>query len=208
MGSPPFPPVSPGPPQFTAPPASRPYPTPPSAGPYLGYGVTAPPIVSMPSASAPPPQRPGVVATASTLAITASLQWVCVLAFAWLVAVAAVGNLGVEGPEGAVYHLFNRLQERMLDGLAWPLFGFPLASFVTGFLVLAQRPWTRVAHTVVGVAALAWSAWWLHANLVWWLVPATYILLACLILWTPAATRWYRWGRHAPGAGGWPGPGR
>ena len=31
----------------------------------------------------------------------------------------------------------------MVDGLAWPLYGFPLLSFFLGFVVLAPRPWAR-----------------------------------------------------------------
>jgi len=142
--------------------------------------------------------RPAVVATASTLAVTASLQWLCGLGFVWLVVVAATANLRTSGLDGAVYHLFNGIHERLLDGLAWPLFGLPLISFVTGFLVLLQRPWARLLHTLVGAAALAWSAWWLRADLTWWLIPAAYITVACLVLWTPAATRWYRAGRGTP----------
>lgn len=137
---------------------------------------------------------------AATLAVTASLQWICGLSLAWLVARAATDNLGTRGVEGGVYHLFNRIHERMLDGLAVPLYLFPLASFITGFLVLAPRPWARVTHTVVGLTALGWSAWWLWGDLAWWLVPAAYVGVACLLVWTPAASGWYRQSRElSPG---------
>jgi hypothetical protein len=138
------------------------------------------------------------VTIAATLAITASLQWIAGLTLAWLVALAVTDSLPSGGPEGPVFHLFNRFQARMLDGLAIPLYLFPLASLVTGFLVVARRPWTRIAHTVVGFAALGWSAWWLSSNLIWWLVPAAYVLVACLMLWTPTVSRWYGWRSDRP----------
>ena len=140
-----------------------------------------------------PPQRPAVVGLAATLAATASLQWVCALSFCWLVATAGAAQLGTSGLDGGVYHLLNRFNYRMLDGLAWPLYLFPVASFVLSFLLLARRAWARLAYTATGAAALLWSAWWLRDDFVWWFIPAGYIALAVLVLWTADATRWYRW---------------
>lgn len=140
-----------------------------------------------------PPQRPAVIGLAATLAISASLQWICVLSFSWLVATAGARQLGTSGVEGGLYHLLNRFNYRMLDGLAWPLYLFPLASFVLGFLLLARRSWARLAFTLVGGAALAWSALWLRHDLVWWLAPAGYVAVAVLVLWTRPASRWYAW---------------
>jgi hypothetical protein len=97
------------------------------------------------------------------------------------------------GDTGAVFHILNRFNYRMLDGLAIPLYLFPLASFTTGFLILSRRRWTRTLHTTVGLAALAWAAWWLQDNLLWWFSAAWYVVVACLVLWTPGATAWYRW---------------
>jgi hypothetical protein len=142
--------------------------------------------------------RPAGITIAATLAVTGSLQWICGLSFAWLAAIAGADTLGQSGTEGAVFHVLHRFDLRMTDGLALPLYLFPLAAMLTGFLILSQRPWTRVAHTAVGVAALAWSAWWLQNHLLWWAVAALYILISCLLLWTPGATRWYQRRRNAP----------
>ncbi|WP_375424736.1 hypothetical protein [uncultured Friedmanniella sp.] len=142
-----------------------------------------------------PPQRPAVIGLAATLAVTASLQWICGLSLIWVTAAVGSSTFDQLGDNGAIFHILRRFEDRMLDGLALPLFLFPLASLVTGFLVLSQRPWTRLAHTVVGLAALAWAAWWLQDNLLWWFSAAWYVVLGCLVLWTPGATAWYRWRR-------------
>ena len=146
------------------------------------------------------PERPATITLATTLAVTASLQWLCGLSLLWLLASSGTRSLAQAGSEGVIFHLLNRFDDRMLDGLALPLYGFPLLSFVTGTLVPVQRPWTRLAHTAVGLAALAWSAWWLRDNLFWWVVAATYITLSCVFLWTPAATRWYTRAGTGPAA--------
>ena len=151
-----------------------------------------------------PPQRPAVIALGSTLAVMASLQWICGLSLFWVAATITVDAFAEVDDTGALFHSLSRFTYRMLDGLAVPLYLFPLASMVTGFLVLSRRRWTRVVHTAVGLVALAWSAWWLQDNLLWWVGPAWYVLVACLVLWTPAATAWYRW----PGAGARPQPPR
>jgi hypothetical protein len=141
------------------------------------------------------PQRPVGIGLATTLAVTASLQWICGFSLLWLAAVAGADALGRSGTEGAVFHLLHRFDVRMSDGLAVPLYLLPLAAMLTGFLILSQRPWTRIAHTAVGLVALGWSAWWLQDHLGWWAVGALYILIGCLVLWTPSASRWY--GRQA-----------
>ena len=137
------------------------------------------------------PQRPVGIGLATTLAVTASLQWICGLTVLWLVVVAGADTLSRSGTEGAVFHLLHRFDVRMSDGLAVPLYLLPLASTLTGFLILSQRPWTRIVHTAVGLVALGWSAWWLRDHLTWWAVGALYILIGCLVLWTPSASRWY-----------------
>src|SRR5215207_6945284 len=122
-----------------------------------------------------------------------SAQW----GLAWpprlrsLTAVAGADTLSRSGSEGAVFHMLHRFDLRMSDGLAVPLYLLPLASLLTGFLILSQRPWTRIAHTAVGLIAAGWSAWWLQHQLEWWAVGALYILLGCLVLWTPSGSRWY-----------------
>lgn len=128
---------------------------------------------------------------AATLAVTASVQLIGVVSFLWLVAVTAADNLELTGADGAIFHMFNRFSYRMIDGLAWPLYLFPLAASVAGFLLLIRKPWVRIAFSAVGAVALAWSAWWLHASLEWWAIPAGYVLFTCLITWTPAVSRWY-----------------
>ena len=130
---------------------------------------------------------------AATMAVTASLQWVCTLSFAWLVATVGVGDLGTSGVDGGIYHILNRFNDRLLDGLAWPLYLFPAVSFVLGFVLLARRQWARWAFTLCGALALGWSAWWLRSDLLWWLAPAVYIAVSLLIVWTAAANRWYGW---------------
>lgn len=175
----PAPPASYGGPQFQ-PPAPQVRPVQPSQP---QYGLAQPTMFM---------QRPAVVAMSATMAVTASLQWICVLSFSWLVATAGASNLALQGPEGALFHFLNEFHLGMLDGLVWPLYGLPLLSFFAGFAVLAPRPWTRWLLTGTGLVALGWSAWWLQANLIWWLVPAAYIVVACLILWTPGASHWYR----------------
>jgi len=153
----------------------------------------------LPPSGYPPPaagaQRPVGIGLATTLAVTASLQWICGLTLLWLVVVAGADTLSRSGTEGAVFHLLHRFDVRMSDGLAVPLYLLPLAAMLTGFLILSQRPWTRIAHTAVGLVALGWSAWWLQDHLAWWAVGALYILIGCLVLWTPSASRWY--GRQA-----------
>lgn len=180
------PPSASGPPPFAVPPPSY-VPWPAQELAYRGpAGLGAVP--------GPGPQRPAGVATACTLAVSASVQWACGLSFAWLVAFAASAGQAA-GTATGIERFFARFHESMLEGLAWPLYLFPLASFTTGFLLLAQRPWARWTHTLVAAAALGWSAWWLRHDLLWWLAPAAYIGVACLLLWTPAANRWYRWRR-------------
>jgi hypothetical protein len=137
-------------------------------------------------------QRPAVIAMAATMTVAASLQWICVLSFAWLVATAGAASLSTRDVEGALYHMLRRFHLRMLEGLALPLYGFPTVAFVLGFVILAPRWWSRAALTVTGLAALAWSGWWLRGDILWWLPIATYIAVVCLIVWTPGATQWYR----------------
>jgi hypothetical protein len=140
-----------------------------------------------------PPQRPAVIALGSCLAVTGSLLWICGLTLFWVAATVATNAFAEVNETGLLFHSLNRFTYRMLEGLAVPLYLFPLASTVTGFLLLSRRRWTRVAHTAVGIVALAWAAWWLQGNLLWWVGAAGYVVVACVVLWTPAATAWYRW---------------
>lgn len=183
-GGPSRPPVAPPPatrwPQQPAPqqPPTQPGPWPPTYGPQP-YG-------------APRAQRPAVIGMAATMTVTASLQWICVLSFGWLVATAGAASLSTTDVEGGLYHMLRRFHLRMIEGLALPLYGFPVIAFFLGFMILMPRLWARLALTLTGVAALAWSAWWLRHDILWWLPVATYVGIVCLILWTPGATHWYR----------------
>lgn len=190
---------------FVPPPYGAPQFQPPHApGPQLQGAVPAYQLVPLAGQVAPapwaptiplpgPPQRPAVIALASSLAVTASLQWICGLSLLWVSVAVGSSTFDQLGDNGAVFHVMRRFEDRMLDGLAVPLYLFPLASLVTGFLVLSRRSWARLAHTVVGLAALAWAAWWLQDNLLWWFSGAWYVVVACLVLWTPGATAWYQW---------------
>ena len=196
--------MSAGYPQFTAPRGGS------GAGPVPGNGSPSlsdqqlrqlpPPLPpSGYPAPATAPQRPVGIGLAATLAVTASLQWICGLTLLWLAAAAGADTLSRSGTQGAVFHLLHRFDIRMSDGLAVPLYLLPLASLLTGLLILSQRPWTRIAHTGVGLVALGWSAWWLQDHLEWWAVGALYIVIGCLVLWTPSASRWYgRQTGHVP----------
>lgn len=180
-------------------PARDPQAPPPRIEPYVGpplpppiLPTAAPPIPTGVAPVPPPVLRPAVIGMSATLAVTASLQWICGLSVVWLLAAVGSQSLGTSGLDGMLFHELQRFHYRMIDGLAWPLYLFPLASFVTGLLVLIRRPWARIVHSVVGAGALGWSAWWLRDALVWWIAPAVYVGLACLLLWLPAVGRWYR----------------
>lgn len=136
--------------------------------------------------------RPAAVTMAATLAITASVQWVGALSFAWLVAVSARESLATQGPDGALLHFLERFHFRMIDGLAWPLYLFPVVAFVTALMLLSRSRVGRIAFTVTGVAALGWSAWWLRESLQWWAIPAAYLAFVTALAWTPGARRWFR----------------
>jgi hypothetical protein len=183
------PPPSPAPPYAPGPNLPAPV-QPPAPGPYRPVGPTP----------GGPPQRPAVIALACSLAVVASLLWICGLSLLWVTATIGTATFAEIGDNGAVFHILNRFDSRMLDGLAVPLYLFPLAGFTTGFLLLSRRAWTRTLHCAVGLVALAWAAWWLQDNLLWWFSAAWYIVVACLVLWTPGATAWYRWREPEPGA--------
>ena len=156
-----------GAPQFQAPVLHQPPPYPPVPDlPVQAQPLPSPPPgPAVPPIVAGPPQRPAVIALACSLAVVASLLWICGLSLLWVTAVIGTGTFAQIGDNGAVFHILNRFNYRMLDGLAIPLYLFPLASFTTGFLILSRRRWTRTLHTAVGLVALAWAAWWVQDNL-------------------------------------------
>jgi hypothetical protein len=136
-------------------------------------------------------QRPALVGLAVTLAVTASLLWVCGLSLFGVVALAGIDAMSPVGEEGVVFHTLDSFVLRMGDGLWVPLYGFPVASIVTGFLLLVRRPWVRLAHSAVGVTSLGWAAWWLRDSLLGWFVVALYVGTAVAVLWAPSVGRWY-----------------
>lgn len=186
-------PAAPAPALWSPVPVAQPYPSQPQQPPYPQQAQRPP--QHGPAAPAPGalPQRPAVIALGCTLAVVASLQWVCALSLFWVAAAVGTSTFDEVGDNGALFHILNRFDDRMADGLAVPLYLFPLASLTTGFLVLSRRPWTRLVHTIVGLAALLWGLWWLQGELLWWFSGAWYVVVACLVLWTPAASAWYRW---------------
>ena len=198
MSNPGYAPPPQGAPQFQAPLAAGPRPVPAEVLRALPPPLAAPVGPPVLPAPAGPPQRPAVIALACTLAVMGSLQWICGLSLLWVTATVGTGAFAEVNDNGAVFHILNRFAYRMLDGLAVPLYLFPLASVVTGFLILSRRPWTRVVHTAVGVLALAWAAWWLQDSLLWWFSAAWYVAVACVVLWTPSASAWYRWRADDP----------
>lgn len=197
-----YPPPGPPGPQFAGPPVpgwpsfTAPTYAPPPLSDLQLRQLPPPPVQQQlppgtPGAPGADQQRPAVIAIAATLAITAGLLWMAGLGLLWVTATVGAADLGQQGAEGGLFHILNRFNYRLVDGLAWPLFGFPLLAVVTGFLLLSGRAWTRIAHTALGVLALGWAAWWLREDLTWWISPACYVAFACLVLWTPAVTRWY-----------------
>lgn len=171
-----------------------PVPTPQQPQPYgvppVQPGAPHPIGVNAPLAARP--QRPGVITFAATMTVTASMLWVCGLAFVWLVAFAAMDQFDTAVQSEAVfYHMANRFHLTLLNGLAWPLFLFPLAATVAGFIVLTRAIWARVTFTVLGVASLIFLVIWLRSDAMWLLPAGAYIAFCVAMVWTPAAGRWY-----------------
>ena len=192
----------------------------PTGDPYAGsyHGPWGPPAAPPPVSDdllrrLPPPvagplptpqtgvQRPSLVTLAVTLAVTASLLWVCGLSLFGVVALAGTDALSSAGDDGVVFHTLDQFVLRMGDGLWVPLYGLPLVSIVTGFLLLSGRPWARVAHTAVGLATLGWAGWWLRDSLLAWFAVAVYVGMSVAVLWVPSVGRWYA-SRPRPWAAG------
>ena len=115
----------------------------------------------------------------------------CGLSLFGVVALAGTDAMSSVGDDGVVFHTLDQFVLRMGDGLWVPLYGFPVASVVTGFLLLSGRPWARVAHSAVGVASLGWAGWWLRDSLLAWVVVALYVGISVAVLWAPSVGRWY-----------------
>ncbi|MGI3781467.1 MAG: hypothetical protein ACRYG2_11895 [Janthinobacterium lividum] len=136
-------------------------------------------------------QRPALVGLAVTLAVTASLLWACGLSLFAVVALVGSQEMEAADDTGVVFHTLDQFVLRMGDGLWVPLYGFPVVSVVTGFLLLSRRPWARVAHTAVGLGSLAWAGWWLRGSLLAWVAVAVYVGTSVAVLWAPSVGRWY-----------------
>ena len=127
------------------------------------------------------------------------MLFACGLGLLWLVAFSVTASFDVaQDDQAVIFHLAERFQLRLTQGLAVPLFGFPLLATVTGFLVLVQRSWARLLFTAAGVLALGWSAWWLRYGLGWWVPGFVYVAVACSVVWTRSASHWYAAGDRAP----------
>ena len=160
-----------------------------------------PPVVGPVPTPSDGVQRPAVVALAVTLAVTAALLWVCGLSLFGVVALAGTDAMSAVGDDGVVFHTLDQFVLRMGDGLWVPLYGFPLASVVTGFLLPSRRPWARVAHSAVGVASLGWAGWWLWDSPLAWVAVAVYVATSVGVLWVPSVGRWYASRPRRPASG-------
>lgn len=136
--------------------------------------------------------RPVVSVLACVMSTTAAVQFGCVVLFVWMMAqVVRTSFDPFDTVEGVFLHMAERFHLKLIGGLAWPLLGIPTVTVVAGFLLLLPRDWTRICYSVLGVGALAWSAFWLRDDLRWWIAPAIYIAFCTCIVWTRGATRWY-----------------
>jgi hypothetical protein len=201
---------SPRRPDFTAPghpgPAGPAYPPPlygPS-GPRIGAVPTSTATGSggMPGPAEPSPAaavpRPPMVTLSMVLIIAGSLLWMTALGFIWIFVYVARDSFGYAGAEGAIYHMLERFHLRMIEGLAAVLFGAPSIAVVLSFFLLLRRSWPRIAISVLGVVTIVVTAVVLSGSLLWVLPGGAYIAFACLILWTPAVSRWCATGATPP----------
>ena len=139
------------------------------------------------------PQRPAMITLSLVLIVTGSLVWMAALGFVWIFVYIARDSFSYSGVEGAIYHLLEGFHLRMLQGLAFVLFGAPTAAVVLSFFLLRRARWPRIAISAVGAAGLAVCGVMLAGDLNWMIPGAAYIAFACVILWTPAVTRWCTW---------------
>lgn len=134
-----------------------------------------------------------MVTLSGLLTVTASLQAVCAVAMIWLIIYAGVDTFDPTNPsEGPLFHILERANLSLANGLAAPLLGLPAVATVAGLLVLIRANWTRILSTALGLGTSVWlTVWQLHRiQLV--AVPICYIAVCVLLLWLPAANAWYR----------------
>ena len=189
--SPPSGPMQPGPMQ---PGPIQPNPYEPQMQPPAGWQPGGPPQLSYPAQpSQDANRRPVAVTLSCLLTVTASLQAVCAIAMVWLFIAAGAGSLDPTDPtEGPLFHILERANLALTNGLAAPLLGFPAASLIAGFLLLNRANWSRILNTVLGVAASVWMIIWKLDQPTLVAVPITYIAFCVLLLWLPGSNHWYR----------------
>lgn len=163
-------------------------------------------VANTPVTNAKASQRPVQVTVSITLAVTGSMVWMSGLAMVWLFVVLLRRNLDYDQPgESPLYYMVERFHLKLLEGLAWPLFGFPLAAVVLAFFLLLRRSWPRIAFSAWGGVSLLVTVVMLRANLTLLLPGIVYIAFTCLILWTPSVSRWYARDSGGPGPTHWGG---
>lgn len=136
------------------------------------------------------PQRPAMITLSLVLIVTGSLCWMALLGFVWIFVYVARDSFGYSGVEGAFYHLLERFHLRMMQGLAVVLFGAPGLAVVLSFFLLKRAAWPRIAMSALGVLSILAAGVMLSGQLHWLVPGVVYIAFACLILWTPAVSRW------------------
>lgn len=178
----------------------QPYPTPPPAFPNAPGPSSVPKAVAGPPAQQAPaaPQRPAQVTVAISLGVTGSMVWMTGLAIVWLFAESLRQSLDYR-TEGAIYYMVERFHLKLVEGLVWPLFGFPLAAVVSGFLLLLRRPWPRIVFSALGAVSLLVTVLMMRGNLQLMWPGIVYICFTCLLLWSPGVSRWCSWGSGGPG---------
>ncbi len=137
--------------------------------------------------------RPFALTVSAVLTVTGGLQVAALVGFVWLVLHVGAATFSYDVPsEAPLFHLLDRGNLAMRQGLWLPLLGLPLAAAVLGFVLVARSWWPRVVVTVLGVVAVGWMLLWRSDMLVWVSIPAGYVTLCVLLLWTPGVTRWIR----------------
>jgi hypothetical protein len=114
-------------------------------------------------------QRPILVAASACMTIAGSTTWLAALSLSWLVARYGRQEFNTANPgEAALYYVLQRFDDRM------------------------TAVWPRTAYTVLGLGAMGFVTWWWWDT--WWVyvTPVTFIALALLMVWTPAASRWFK----------------
>lgn len=204
-GSPHYGPAANQPPQYAAPQqqspqyaapqyGAQPGQYPPQGQPVPGWnGGPATQRQSFPAPQVAVVPRPVSVTMSSVLTVTAGLQALGVVAMIWLFIAAGAGSLdATDEVEGPIFHILERANLALTNGLAAPLLGFPAAGFVVGFLVLIRANWSRILSTALGLGAAGWMIVWRLNQLNLVAVPILYIAISVLLLWLPGNNRWYR----------------